>query len=98
MEPGETWEECQRKVQPSLSEELDRNDVVIERGHRVKAYSPEKKKSKKLRSRIRGRHNGRSMDMTGQILLFVHPGFSVITEMTGHFFLEQLEKISLEIP
>ena len=45
-----------------------------------------------------GRNNGRSTDMTGQILRFVRPKFSVITEMTGHFFLEQLEKISLEIP
>ena len=39
-----------------------------------------------------------SMDMTSQILHFVRPKFSVITEMTSHFFLEQLEKISLEIP
>ena len=50
-EPGETWEECERKVQRLLSEELDINDVVIERAHRVKAYSPEKKYSKKLRPR-----------------------------------------------
>ena len=34
-----------------LSEELDINDVVIERAQRVKAYSHEKKNSKKLRSR-----------------------------------------------
>ena len=50
-EPGETWEECERKVHRLLSEELDINDVVIERAHRVKAYSHEKKNSKKLRSR-----------------------------------------------
>ena len=48
-EPGETWEECDGNVQRFLSEELDVNDVVIERAHRVKAYSPEKKNSKKLR-------------------------------------------------
>ena len=50
-EPGETQEECERKVQRLLSEELDINDVVIERAHRVRAYSHEKKNSKKLRSR-----------------------------------------------
>ena len=50
-EPGETWEKCERKVQRLLSEEHDINDVVIERAHRVKAYSPEKKSSKKLRPR-----------------------------------------------
>ena len=50
-EPGETWEKCERKVQRLLSEELDINDVVIERAHRVRAYSHEKKNSKKLRSR-----------------------------------------------
>ena len=44
-------EECETKVQRLLSEELDINDVVIERAHRVKAYSHEKKNSKKLRSR-----------------------------------------------
>ena len=44
-EPWETWEECERKVQRLLSEELDINNVVIERAHRVKAYSPEKKNS-----------------------------------------------------
>ena len=49
-EPGETWEECDRKVQRLLSEELDINHVVIERAHRVKGYSHEKKNSKKLRS------------------------------------------------
>ena len=48
-EAGETWEECERKVQHLLSEELDINNVVIERAHRVKAYSPEIKNSKKLR-------------------------------------------------
>ena len=47
---------------------------------------------------LRGQNNSWSMDMTSQILHFVHPKFSVITEMTSHFFLEQLEKISLEIP
>ena len=50
-EPGERWEECERKVQRLLSEERDVNDAVIERVHRVKAYSHEKKNSKKLRSR-----------------------------------------------
>ena len=34
-----------------------------------------------------GRNNGRSTDMTGQILPFYHPEFSDIIEMTGHFFL-----------
>ena len=34
----------------------------------------------------RGRNNGRSTDMTGQILPFARPEFSVIIEMTGHFF------------
>ena len=48
-EAGETWEECERKVQHLLSEELVINNVVIERAHRVKAYSPEIKNSKKLR-------------------------------------------------
>ena len=50
-EPGETWEECETKAHRLLSEDLDINDVVIERAHRVKAYSHEKKNSKKLRSR-----------------------------------------------
>ena len=50
-EPGETWEECERKVHRLLSKELDIKDVVIERAHRVKAYSHENKNSKKLRSR-----------------------------------------------
>ena len=50
-EPGETWEECEKKVQRLLSEELDINNVVIERAHRVRAHSHEKKNSKKLRSR-----------------------------------------------
>ena len=50
-EPGETWEECERNVDRLLSEELDINDIVIERAHRVKAYSHENKNSKKLRSR-----------------------------------------------
>ena len=30
--------------------------------------------------------------MTGQILHFVRPEFSVIIQMTGHFFLEKLEE------
>ena len=47
-EPGETWEQCETKVQRLLSEELDINDVVIERAHRVKGYSHEKKNSKKF--------------------------------------------------
>ena len=51
MEPGETREECERRVQHLLSEELDINDVVIEHSHRVNAYSPETKNSKKLRPR-----------------------------------------------
>ena len=47
----------------------------------------------------RSQNNDRSIDMTGQILRSVRPEFSVITEMTGQFFpLEQLGKISLEIP
>ena len=50
-EPGETWEGCGRKVQRLLSEELDINDVVIQREHKVKAYSKEKKNNKKLRPR-----------------------------------------------
>ena len=50
-EPREIWEECERKVQHLLSEELDINDVIIERAQRVKADSHEKKHSKKLRSR-----------------------------------------------
>ena len=49
-EPGEACEECE-KVQCLLSEELDINDVVTERALIVKAYSPEKKNSKKLRPR-----------------------------------------------
>ena len=48
-EPWETWEESERKVQSLLSEDLDINDVVIERAQRVKEYSPEKKNNKKLR-------------------------------------------------
>ena len=51
MEPGETREECEWKVQHALSEELDINDVIIKRSHRVKAYSPEMKSSKKLSPR-----------------------------------------------
>ena len=39
---------------------------------------------------IWGRNNSRSMDMTSQILPFIRSDLSVITEMTGHFFLEQL--------
>ena len=50
-EPGETWDECERKVQRLLSEELDINDVVIKHAHRVKAHSPEKKNIKKIRPR-----------------------------------------------
>ena len=50
-EPVETWDEREKKVQRLLSEELDINDVVTERAHRVKAYSPEKKNSKKIRLR-----------------------------------------------
>ena len=36
--------------------------------------------------------------MTGQILPFVHPEFSVIIEMIGHFFLKELENRLLEMP
>ena len=50
-EPEETWEECEGKVQGLLSEKPDVNDVVKESAHRVKAYSPKKKNSKKLRLR-----------------------------------------------
>ena len=50
-EPVETWDKREKKVQRLLSEELDINDVVTERAHRVKAYSPEKKNSKKIRLR-----------------------------------------------
>ena len=50
-EPGETWEEWKRRVQRSLSEEFDINNLVIERAHRAKSYSLEKKNSKKLRPR-----------------------------------------------
>ena len=35
-EPEETWEECENRVQRLLSEELDVNDAVMERTHRVK--------------------------------------------------------------
>ena len=48
-------------------------------------------------SNIRGRNNGRSTDMTGQILRFVRPEFSVITEMTGHFFLERVSNSTKNI-
>ena len=41
---------------------------------------------------FRGRNNGQSSNMTGQILHFVHPKFSVILQMAGHFFLEKLEE------
>ena len=50
-EPGETWDECERKVQHLLNEELDVSDVVIERADKVKLYSSEKKNSKKIRPR-----------------------------------------------
>ena len=50
-EPRETWEEWERKVYRLLNEELDINDVVTQRAHRVRAYSHENKNSKKLRSR-----------------------------------------------
>ena len=36
--------------------------------------------------------------MTDQILPLVRPEFSVIIEMTGYFFLKQLEKRLLEMP
>ena len=48
VDPGETWEECERKIQRLLSEEPDINSKVIELAHRVKAYISEKKNSKKL--------------------------------------------------
>ena len=50
-EPGETWDEFESNFQRLLSEELDINDIVIKRAHRVKAYRSEKKSSKKLRTR-----------------------------------------------
>ena len=50
-DPGETCEKFENKIQRLLTEELDINDVVIERAHRARAYSHEKKNSKKLRSR-----------------------------------------------
>ena len=34
-----------------------------------------------------GENNSQSLDMTNQILPFVCPQFSVIVEMTAHFFL-----------
>ena len=46
---GETWEECERKVQRSFIEKLDLKSVVIERAQGVKAYSNEKNNNKKLR-------------------------------------------------
>ena len=46
-EPGETWEECERKVQRLFSKKLDLNDVVIERAHRVKVNSHENKNREK---------------------------------------------------
>ena len=48
-EPGETWEECETKAHRLLSEDLDINDVVIERAHRVKSYSHEKKKQQEIK-------------------------------------------------
>ena len=50
-EPEETWGECERNLQRLLSEKLDTNDAVIERAHRVKAYSPKKKSNQNLRPR-----------------------------------------------
>ena len=38
----------------------------------------------------RGWNNSWSSDMTSQILHFVRPEFSVIIQMAGHFFLEEL--------
>ena len=49
-------------------------------------------------SETRGRNNGWSTDMTGQILPFVRPEFSVIIEMTDPYFLKQLEKGLLKTP
>ena len=57
-----------------LEEEREKN-----RARKVLSWQRIKKSS-------RGRNNGRSKDMTGQILPFARPEFSVITEMSGHFF------------
>ena len=37
-------------------------------------------------------NNGQSTDIPGQILPLIRSEFSVIIEMSGHFFLEQLEE------
>lgn len=42
--------------------------------------------------------NSWSTDMTSQILPLACGDVLVITEMASHFFLEQLEKTSLETP
>ena len=45
-----------------------------------------KDKDDETQCEIRGRNSSRSTDMTGQILTLVRSEFSVIIEMTGHFF------------
>ena len=45
---------------------------------------------------MRSRNNCRLTDMTGHILLFVHPEFSVIIEMIGYFFFRTTGKELLE--
>ena len=42
-------------------------------------------------------NNSRSSVMTGQVSPFVHPEFSLILEMTGHFSHEQPENSLLEM-
>ena len=41
--PGETREECERKVHRFFGEELDINDVVTERAHRAKGIVTRRK-------------------------------------------------------
>ena len=42
-------------------------------------------------------NNSQSSVMTGQVSPFVHPEFSLILEMTGHFSHEQPENSLLEM-
>ena len=46
-----SWKHCESKVQRALSEELYTDNIDTERACRVKAYSNENKKKKKLRPR-----------------------------------------------
>ena len=41
----------------------------------------------------RHQNNGQSTDMTNQTLPFVCPEFSAVTEMTGHFFLNNWKRL-----